>query len=178
MRYVYNWGLRQRTDAYYQRQEHLYYEQLAMLLTALKRQEATLWLQEASSVPLQQALRHLERAFRNFFDGQAKYPTLKKKRGPQSATYASTAFSWNGTNLTLAKMERPLDIHWSRPLPRAASPSSVTVLDPLNQGEQACTQDVKAQAMAPFRRKLGAHRENGADTQPCERPRNQQQTFV
>jgi putative transposase len=87
VRYVYNWGLRQRTDAYYQRQERLYYEQLAVLLTSLKRQDATLWLQEVSSVPLQQALRHLESAFHNFFAGRAKYPTFKKKRGHQAATY-------------------------------------------------------------------------------------------
>ena len=98
-----------------------------MLLTALKRQEATLWLQEVSSVPLQQALRHLESAFHTFFEGRTKYPTFKKKRGPQSATYASTAFSWNSTTLTLAKMDQPLDIHWSRPLPKDAKPSSVTV---------------------------------------------------
>jgi putative transposase len=127
VRYVYNWGLRTRTDAYYQRQEHLYYEQLAVLLTTLKRQEATVWLQEVSSVPLQQALRHLESAFRNFFDGRAKYPTFKKKRGPQAATYASSAFKWDGTSLTLAKMDKPLDIHWSRPLPKDAKPSSVTI---------------------------------------------------
>jgi putative transposase len=127
VRYVYNWGLRARTDAYYQRQERLYYEQLAVLLTALKRQEATVFLQEVSSVPLQQALRHLESAFHNFFEGRTKYPTFKKKRSPQSATYASTAFTWNGTALTLAKMDTPLDIHWSRPLPKDARPSSVTV---------------------------------------------------
>ncbi len=72
VRYVYHWGLRTRTDAYYQRQEHLFYEHLAVALTALKRQEAVAWLQAVSSVPLQQALRHLERAFRNFFDGRAK----------------------------------------------------------------------------------------------------------
>jgi putative transposase len=127
VRYVYNWGLRQRTDAYYQRQERLYYEQLAVRLTALKRQAATAWLQEVSSVPLQQALRHLESAFHHFFEGRAKYPTFKKKRGPQAATYASTALSWNGIALTLAKMDKPLDIHWSRPLPRDARPSSVTI---------------------------------------------------
>jgi len=127
VRYVYNWGLRARTDAYYQRQERLYYEQLAVLLTTLKRQEATAWLQEVSSVPLQQALRHLESAFHNFFEGRAKYPTFKKKRGPQAATYASSAFKWDGTALTLAKMEAPLDIRWSRPLPKDAKPITVTI---------------------------------------------------
>jgi transposase len=41
-----------------------------------------------ASVPLQQELRHLERAFRNCFEGRAKYPTFKKKRGRQAAMYA------------------------------------------------------------------------------------------
>lgn len=127
VRYVYNWGLRTRTDAYYQRQEHLYYEQLAVLLTSLKKQEEVAWLQEVSSVPLQQSLRHLESAFRTFFDGRAKYPTFKKKHGPQAATYASSAFKWDGKDLTLAKMTAPLDIRWSRSLPKDAKPSSVTV---------------------------------------------------
>jgi putative transposase len=126
-RYVYNWGLRARTDAYYQRKERLYYEQLAGMLTVLKQQEATAWLGEVSSVPLQQALRHLESAFRHFFDGRATYPQFKKKRGPQAATYASSAFKWDGTSLTLAKMETPLDIHWSRPLPKDAKPSTITL---------------------------------------------------
>ncbi len=126
-RYVYNWALRQRTDAYYQRGERLYYEGTAQRLVLLKKQEETIWLNEVSSVPLQQALRHLDRAFRNFFEGRAEYPTFKKKRHQQAATYASNAFTWDGHDLTLAKMDTPLTIHWSRPLPKGAKPSSVTV---------------------------------------------------
>src|SRR2546421_11780736 len=49
-RYVYNWALRQRTDAYYQRGERLYYEGTAQRLVLLKKQEETLWLNEVSSV--------------------------------------------------------------------------------------------------------------------------------
>src|SRR2546422_1519357 len=102
-RYVYNWALRQRTDAYYQHGERLYYEATAQRLVTLKKQEETLWLNEVSSVPLQQALRHLDKAFRNFFEGRADYPTFKKKRHQQAATYASNAFSWDGHTLTLAR---------------------------------------------------------------------------
>jgi putative transposase len=78
---------------------------------------------------LQQALRHLDTAFRNFFAKRARYPRFKKKRGRQAATYASSAFRWDATarTLTLAKMEEPLAIHWSRPLPVGAVPTSVTV---------------------------------------------------
>src|SRR5947199_8039000 len=126
-RYVYNWALRQRTDAFFQRGERLSYHQLAVLLTDLKKQEETAWLSEVSSVPLQQALRHLDRAFRNFFESRAEYPTFHKKHGVQAATYAANAFTWNGKQLTLAKMDAPLDIHWSRSLPKGCKPSSVTI---------------------------------------------------
>src|SRR5713101_9558542 len=84
-RYVYNWALRERTDAYYKRGERLYYEDTAQRLVLLKKQEETSWLNEVSSVPLQQALSHLDRAFRHFFDGRAAYPKFHTKRGDQSA---------------------------------------------------------------------------------------------
>ncbi|HET8852605.1 MAG TPA: RNA-guided endonuclease TnpB family protein [Ktedonobacteraceae bacterium] len=126
-RYVYNWALRERTDAYYQHGERLYYEGTAQRLVTLKKQEETIWLNEVSSVPLQQALRHLDKAFRNFFEGCADYPTFKKKRNQQSATYASNAFTWDGHTLTLAKMDAPLSIVWHRPLPDGLLPSTVTI---------------------------------------------------
>ncbi len=124
-RYIYNWALRLRTDAYYKNQQRIGYYETSAQLTLLKKQ--TPWLNEVSSVPLQQALSHLDRAFRNFFEGRAEYPKFHKKHGVQSASYMSSAFKWDGKQLTLAKMDAPLDIHWSRPLPKGVKPSSVTV---------------------------------------------------
>jgi putative transposase len=126
-RFVYNWALRQKTDAFSKENKRLSYKDLSEALTLLKQQNAYSWLSEVSSVPLQQVLRHLDRAFLNFFEGRAKYPTFKKKRTRQSATYTSNAFKWDGSSLTLAKMTDPLDIRWSRPLPDAAIPSSITI---------------------------------------------------
>ena len=126
-RYAYNWALRARTDAFFQRGERLYYNQLAVMLTELKKQEETAWLTEVSSVPLQQSLRHLDTAFRNFFEGRAEYPTFHKKHDVQSAEYTTSAFKWDGKHLTLARMDTPLDIHWSRPLPKGCKPTTVTV---------------------------------------------------
>jgi putative transposase len=126
-RFVYNWALRLRTDAYYQRQERISYAETSAALTILKREPETVWLNEVSSVPPQQALRHLDRAFRHFFDGRAKYPTFKKKRGRQAAEYTTSAFRWDAEkrSLTLAKMETPLDIRWSRAF--TGDPTTVTV---------------------------------------------------
>jgi putative transposase len=128
-RYVYNWALRLRTDAYYARQERISYAGTSAALTTLKQQPDTAWLNEVSSVPTQQALRHLDKAFRNFFEGSAKYPTFHKKHRAQAAEYTTSAFRWNpeARTLTLAKMDTPLHIHWSRPLPEGAQPTTVTV---------------------------------------------------
>jgi putative transposase len=126
-RVVYNWALRQKTDAYYKEQKRLYYKDLSALLPDLKKQEAYCWLNDVASVPLQQALRHLDKAFINFFEGRGDYPSYKKKRNQQSATYAGTAFTWREGKITLARMNTPLEIVWSRPLPKDATPSSVTI---------------------------------------------------
>ena len=126
-RFVYNWALRKKTDAYYQDGKRLSYKDVSALLTALKKQDETGWLADVSSVTLQQSLRHLDRAFINFFEGRGNYPQFKKKRQQQAATYVDTAFKWDGTSLTLAKMAEPLEIVWSRPLPKGCRPSTVTV---------------------------------------------------
>lgn len=91
VRFVYNWGLSTRKHAYFHEGRSLSSNDLAAMLPALKAQYP--WLAEVSSVPVQQALRHLERAFVNFFEGRADYPVFKKKRHEQSTTYAANAFA-------------------------------------------------------------------------------------
>jgi putative transposase len=125
VRFIYNFGLATRSTAYQEQGKKLSSHDLSALLPALKEQFP--WLKEVSSVPVQQSLRHLDTAFKNFFEGRAKYPTFKKKQHAQSATYASNAFRWDGSALTLAKMDVPLDIHLHRPVPKNSKPSSVTI---------------------------------------------------
>ena len=124
-RFVYNWALRLRTDAYYQNQQKISYKETSNQLTQLKKDPELSWLKDVTAVPLQQALRHLNTAFLNFFAGRAKYPRFKKKRNKQSATYASNAFKWDGEKLTLAKMKSHLKIKWHRHF--NGVPTTVTV---------------------------------------------------
>ena len=126
-RFAYNHMLRLRTDAWFQRQERIGYHETSAALTALKKDPEFVWLNEVSSVPVQQALRHLQTAFGNFFTKRAKYPTFKRKDGPQSAEYTTSAFKWDGKALKLAKMTAPLAIRFSRTIPRAAKVTTVTV---------------------------------------------------
>ena len=126
-RFAYNHMLRLRTDAWFSRQERIGYHETSAALTQLKKDPEFAWLNEVSSVPVQQALRHLQTAFANFFAKRAKYPAFKRKDGPQSAEYTTSAFKWDGKALKLAKMVAPLAIRFSRTIPRAAKVTTVTV---------------------------------------------------
>jgi putative transposase len=127
VRKVYNMALAARTQAWV-RQERVNYNQTSAMLTAWKRTEELAYLNEVSSVPLQQALRHLQVAFTNFFGKRAKYPKFKsRKKSRRSAEYTTSGFRFREGKLTLAKMAEPLGIVWSRPLPKGAQPSTVTV---------------------------------------------------
>ncbi|MGY4931254.1 RNA-guided endonuclease InsQ/TnpB family protein, partial [Streptomyces sp. 900116325] len=123
VRKVYNLALAARTEAW-TRQERVNYNQTSALLTAWKKTEELAFLNDVSSVPLQQTLRHLQSAFTNFFNKRAKYPRFKSRK---SAEYTTSGFRFRDGRLTLAKMADPLHIVWSRPLPKEAKPSTVTV---------------------------------------------------
>jgi putative transposase len=128
VRKVYNLALQARAEAWTQRGESIGYEATSALLTAWKRTEELAFLCEVSAVPLQQALRHLQMAFSNFWAKRARYPRFKSsKKSRASAEYTRSAFRWRDGVLTLAKMAEPLEIRWSRTLPEGAVPSTVTV---------------------------------------------------
>lgn len=155
-RFAYNYMLRIRTDAWFERQERVGYHETSALLTQLKKQPDYVWLNEVSSVPVQQALRHLNTAFGNFFAKRAKYPTFKSKHNRQSATYAKSAFKWDGKTLRLAKMDDPLNIRFSRTIPKAAKVTTVTISkDPAGRYFVSMLCDDSVSAKSPITNKVG-----------------------
>ena len=155
-RFAYNYMLRQRTDAWFQRKEKVGYHETSAMLTALKKTEEFAWLNEVSSVPVQQSLRHLQTAFGNFFARRNKYPTFKKKDGAQSAEYTTSAFKWSDGKLRVAKMDAALDIRFSRTIPKAAIVTTVTISKDCAGRyfvSMLCTDQV--QAKAPVESKVG-----------------------
>jgi putative transposase len=127
VRLVYNKALAARTEGWYERQERIDYVQTSSMLTSWKKEEDLDFLNEVSSVPLQQGLRHLQKAFTNFFAGRAKYPNFKKKHNGGSAEFTKSAFKWKDGQVFLAKCSEPLPIRWSREIPEGSSPSTITV---------------------------------------------------
>lgn len=109
------------------------YNKLSAMLTQSKKMEERKWLADVSAVPLQQSLRNLDVAYRNFFNshnGKRKgslvgAPRFKKKTNQQSAEFTKAAFLIKNSEVYLAKIGNLKPI-WSRSLP--SEPSSVTVI--------------------------------------------------
>jgi len=125
-RYVWNWALKSRSDAY-RAGERMNYPATDRAMTQLKTTPECIWLNEVSSVVLQQSLRDLQISFSNFFAKRSKYPTFKKKESRQSANYTQVGFTFDAQNkiLKLAKIGA-IKVKWSRK--SIPQPSSVRVI--------------------------------------------------
>ena len=105
-----------------------------LLITEAKKTDERAWLGEVSAVVLQQSLRDLDTAYRNFFDSlKGKRPRMgsprfkSRKDNRQSIRFTANA-RWSVTDsgkLNLPKVGA-VKVKWSRALPDR--PSSVTVI--------------------------------------------------
>ena len=90
VRFVYNTFLGKRIDTYKTEKKTLNYYACSALLTEMKCDEAFAWLKEVDSVALQQSLRNVDAAYKNFFracknNGNIGFPKFKKKRGSRKS---------------------------------------------------------------------------------------------
>ena len=115
VRVVWNRTLAARQERYATQRTAISYAQTDRALTAMKKDPGLAFLNEVSSVPLQQALRHQHQAFTAFFAKRARYPRFKSRRSRQSAHYTRSAFAMRGGVLQLAKTGGPLRFTWSWP---------------------------------------------------------------
>jgi putative transposase len=129
VRLVWNRTLAERHRLYHAEGKSLSYAASDAALTVLKKDPDLAFLNEVSSVPLQQALRHQQKAFSAFFAKRARYPRFKSRQGRQAATYTRSAFSMRGGVLRLAKTDAPLRFVWTWPDVDVTSidPTSATV---------------------------------------------------
>ena len=127
-RFVYNRFLALRNQAYQDHKINVSYVDAAFLLTLDKQKDELSFLKEVPAVVLQQSLRNADTAYSNFFKKKAKYPRFKSKWDKQSIRFLPNGFNYDGKySITLAKMDSPLKIKWSRTIPRGAKIKSVTV---------------------------------------------------
>ena len=85
VRFVYNWSLNQRIEAYQKYGTRISWVESCKRLTELKKQEETKWLCEVATQSLQQSIRHMDSAFTRFFREKKGFPKFhSKKRGKLS----------------------------------------------------------------------------------------------
>lgn len=103
-------------------------------ITEAKRTEERAWLAEVSAVVLQQSLRDLDAAYKNFFDsikGKRKGPKAapprykSRKDTRQSIRLTANAFTVRDDGTVFVAKVGDIRVTWSRPLP--ATPTSLTV---------------------------------------------------
>lgn len=124
-RYVYNWALAQKRESWVTNKKSVSYCATSRALTLKKASPETSWLNDVSSVALQQSLRNLDTAYVNFFKKKKGFPKFKSKKNGGSATYIGTAFRLQDETFFLAKIKSPVKVAWSRTLP--PEPSSCNV---------------------------------------------------
>jgi putative transposase len=115
VRVVWNRTLAERHARWHLERKGTSYAETDRALTVMKKDPDLAFLNEVSSVPLQQVLRHQHKAFQAFFDRRARYPRFKSRQSRQSAHYTRSAFSMCGGVLRLAKMSEPVQFAWSWP---------------------------------------------------------------
>ena len=86
-RWWWNFGLNKSIETYRDTGKGLGRSALNALLPKLKKDKETEWLSECYSQVLQAVTLNLTTAYKNFFDGRARFPRFKSKHGKQSIQY-------------------------------------------------------------------------------------------
>jgi putative transposase len=133
-RVVFNDALRVREDARAAGLPFVTPAELSKALTAAKKTPERAWLSEVSAVILQQSLRDLDTAYKNFFDGlggkrpRMGAPRFKSRRDNRQSIRFTANAGWKitpGGKLRLPKIG-DVPVKWSRTLPSV--PATVTVV--------------------------------------------------
>ncbi|MFL7906496.1 RNA-guided endonuclease InsQ/TnpB family protein [Escherichia coli] len=78
-RFVFNRALARQNENHEAGNKYIPYGKMASWLVEWKNATETQWLKDAPSQPLQQSLKDLERAYKNFFQNRAAFPRFKKR---------------------------------------------------------------------------------------------------
>ncbi|HEY9850717.1 MAG TPA: RNA-guided endonuclease TnpB family protein [Leptolyngbyaceae cyanobacterium] len=102
-RFVFNYYLNKTNIQYQETGKGMSYCDMAKDLTQLKKLPNFEWLQEVTAATLQQTLKNLESAFKNFFGLRARFPKFKSRHRKQSIRYPESCSIKNG-GLKLPKL--------------------------------------------------------------------------
>ena len=110
-RFVWNYYLNQRTLTYKNTGKGLSYAAAnAKDLTQLKKQPEYEWLSGCPSQALQQTLKHLDSAFKDFFNRGKGYPRFKSKKFSNNSLHFPQGFKILDKHIVIPKVKKPIKI--------------------------------------------------------------------
>ena len=108
-RFIYNYFLNERKREYETNKNTINYYDNARDLTKLKQSEEYSWLNEINSQSLQDSLKNLETAYKNFFRFQKGFPKFKLKKSKNSFKIPQFVKLEKG-KLRIPKFKQPIDL--------------------------------------------------------------------
>ncbi len=115
-RFWWNYALNLCIETYKATGKSLNQSALNSMLPKLKKEEGTTWLSECYSQVLQATTLNLVTAYKNFFEGRARYPRFKAKKNrqsiqyPQSTKIVDACLKLPGrVGIIKAKLHRPIE---------------------------------------------------------------------
>lgn len=145
VRFIHNWAVGRRRNMHKRGGVYITDRQMNADLILLKNDPSYAWLKDVSSIPLQQEVRIVNKAYTDFFKSlkglrhgpKLGVPRFKTKRGRQAAQFTTKArfHVYHDPNSKYGWLRLPkigeVRVRWTRDLP--SEPSSVTVyLEPDN----------------------------------------------
>ena len=104
-RFVYNWGLEQKTTAYQTESKSLSCIELTNNMKVLKETEP--WLKTVNSQSLQMALRNLDNAYTKFFREKKGFPRFKSRHNPKQSFQCPQfcTVDWENSTISIPKIK-------------------------------------------------------------------------
>ena len=159
-RYVWNQSLAHCNQLYANGQKKPTYVDLTKQFITQVKQELV-WLKAVASTPLQQSLKDLDQAYKNFFDGckgkrkgiKVKPPKFKSKKSRQSARFVGDNYKIGQDKIYLPKVGK-IKIVWSRELPN--KPTSLTIIkDSANRYFASFVVDINPKSLPKTNKSIG-----------------------
>jgi putative transposase len=109
IRFIYNYFLNERKHEYDTNKNSINYYDNAKSLTELKKQDNYSWLKEINSQSLQDSLKNLETAYKNFFRFKKGFPKFKSKHDKNSFTIPQYV-KLTKNELSIPKFKDPIKV--------------------------------------------------------------------
>lgn len=102
VRYIYNYFLNRKINFYEENNTSLTFNECSKELTQLKKKNE--WLQNPDKCALQNALKNLDVAYKNFFNKRANFPKFKSRKSYKDSYRTSCNLKFENNKIRIPKV--------------------------------------------------------------------------